>query len=137
MGSVRRHVAPGTGGRPHIHAWPADQYFPWRGPQGGLPVAPAAKGFSLAATLQRHPDNRARHFLQTGVVPAATPDSEWRWDTGGGQPLPDPWILLLWYLHTGTLAHAAQAVKGAFPQPQPPGVALLDSLLAGAAWIRW
>ena len=37
---------------------------------------------------------------------------------------------------TGTLAHASQAVKGSFPLPQPPG-ALLCSLQAGAAWVRW
>ena len=37
----------------------------------------------------------------------------------------------------GTLAHAAQAVEGAFPQPLLPGVALLRSLQAGAAWVRW
>ena len=36
-----------------------------------------------------------------------------------------------------TLAHAAQAVRGAFPQPLLPGVALLRSLQAGAAWVRW
>ena len=120
-----------------LHARPADQDFPWRRPQGGLPVAPAAEGFSLAATLQRHPDKRARDFLQTGTVPAAPPDSEWRWDAGGAQPVPNPLILPLWYSPTGTLAHAAQAVKGAFPQPQLPGVALLRSLQAGAAWIRW
>ena len=36
-----------------------------------------------------------------------------------------------------TLAHAAQAVKGAFPQPLLPGVALLRSLQVGAAWVRW
>ena len=119
-----------------LHAWPADQDFPWRRPQGGIPVEPAAEGFSLAATLQRHPDRRACHFLQTGAVPRAPPDSEWRWDAGGAQPLPDPWILPLWYLPTGNLAHAAQPVKGAFPQPQPPGVALLRSLQAGAALIR-
>ena len=35
------------------------------------------------------------------------------------------------------LAHATQAVKGAFPQPLLPGVALLRSLQAGAAWVRW
>ena len=58
------------------------------------------------------------------------------WDTGGAQPLPDAWILPLWWSPTGTLAHAAQAVKGAFPQPQLPGVALLRSLQAAAAWIR-
>ena len=110
-----------------LHAWP----------QGGLQVAPAAEGFSLAATLQRHPDKRARHFLQTGRVLAAQPDSEWRWDAGGTQPLPDPWILPLSYSATGTLANAVQAVKGAFPQPQLPGLALLRSLQAGAAWIPW
>ena len=37
----------------------------------------------------------------------------------------------------GSLAHATQAVKGAFPQPLLPGVALLRSLQAGAAWVRW
>ena len=120
-----------------LHTWPAGQDFPWRRPQGGLPVAPAAKGFSLAATLQRHPDKRPRHFLQTGTVPAASPDSEWRWDAGGAQPLLGPWVLPLWLLPMGTLAHAAQAVKGAFPQPLLPGVALLRSLRAGAAWVRW
>ena len=144
MLAVMWHLTPGdapTGTAEKIardlHAWPADQDFPWRRPQGSLPVAPAAEGFSLAATLQRHPDKRARHLLQTGTAPAAPPDSEWRWDWGGAQPLPDSWILRLWYLPTGTLAHAAQAVKGDFPPPQPPGVVLLRSLHAGAAWIRW
>ena len=120
-----------------LHTWPADQEYPWRRPRGGLPVAPAAEGLSLAATLQRHPDKYARHFLQTGTVPAAPPDSEWRWDAGVAQPLPGPWTLPLWYLPMGTLAHATQAVKGAFPQPPLPGVALLRSLQAGAAWVRW
>ena len=119
-----------------LHTWPADQDYPWRRPRGGLPVAPAAEGLSLAATLQRHPDKRARHFLQTGTVTAAPPDSEWRWDAGEAQPLPGPSVLPLWYLPMGTLAHATQAVKGAFPQPLFPGVALLRSLQA-AAWVRW
>ena len=61
-----------------LHTWSTDQDFPWRRPGGGLPVAPAAEGLSLAATLQRHPDKRARHFLQTGTVPAAPLDSGWR-----------------------------------------------------------
>ena len=60
-----------------LHAWPADQDFPWRRPQGGLPVAPGAEGLSLAATLQRHPDRRAPHFLHTGTVLVAPPDSGW------------------------------------------------------------
>ena len=38
-----------------LHTWPADQDYPWRRPRGGLPVAPAAQGLSLVATLQRHP----------------------------------------------------------------------------------
>ena len=113
-----------------LHTWPAGQDFPWRRPPGGLPVAPAAEGFSLAAPLQQHPDKGVRHFLQTGTVPAALPDSEWRWDAGGAQPLPGPWALLLWYLLMGTLAHATQAVQGGFlaaapprrgPAPQPAG----------------
>ena len=45
-----------------LYAWPADQDFPWRRPPGGLPVAPAAEGFSLPATLQRRPDKRTRPF---------------------------------------------------------------------------
>ena len=120
-----------------LHTWLADQDYPWRRPRGGLPVPPAAEGLSLAATLQRRPDKKARHFLQTGTVRATPPDSEWRWDAGEAQPLPGPWVLPLWYLPMGTLAHATQAVKGAFPQPLLPGVALLRSLQAGAAWVRW
>ena len=120
-----------------LHTWLADLDYPWRRPWAGRPVAPAAEGLSLAATLRRHPHKKARHFLQTGTVPATPPDSEWRWDAGVGQPLPGPWTLLLWYLPMGTLAHATQAVKGAFPQPLVPGVALLRSLQAGAAWVRW
>ena len=120
-----------------LHTCPADQDYPWRRPRGGLPVAPAAEGLSLAATLQRHPDKQARHFLQTDTVPATPPDSEWRWDAGVAQPLPGPWTLPLWYLPMGTLAHATQAVKGAFPQPLLPGMALLRRLQAGAAWVRW
>ena len=120
-----------------LHTWPADQDYPWRRPQGGLSVAPAAEGLSLAATLQRHPDKKARHFLQTGTVPATPPDSKWRWDAGVAQPLPGHWTLPLWYLPMGTLAHATKAVKGAFPQPLLPGVALLRGLQAGAAWVRW
>ena len=103
-----------------LHTWPADQDYPWRRPRGGLPVAPAAEGLSLAATLQRHPDKKAHHFLQTGTVSATLPDSEWRWEAGVAQPLPGPWALPLWYLPMGTLAHATQAVKGAFPQPLLP-----------------
>ena len=103
-----------------LHAWPANQDFPWRRPQGGLPVAPAAEGFSLAATLQRQPDRRACHFLQTGTAPAAPPDSGWQWDAREAQPLPDLWILPLWYLPTDALAHTTQAVKGTFPPPPIP-----------------
>ena len=120
-----------------LHTRPAGQDYPWRRPRGGLPVAPAAEGLSLAMTLQRHPDKRARHFLQMGTVSAAPPDSEWRWDAGEAQPLPGPWVLQLWCLPMGTLAHATQAVKGAFPRPLLRGVALLRSLQAGAAWVQW
>ena len=55
----------------------------------------------------------------------------------GGATATGPLVLPLWYLPMGNLAHAAQAVKGAFPQPLLPGVALLRSLQAGAAWVRW
>ena len=120
-----------------LHTWPAGQDYPWRRPRGGLPVATAAEGLSLAATLQRHPDKRATHFLPTGTIPAAPPDSEWRWDAGEAQLLPAPWVLPLWYLPMGTLAHATQAVKGVFLQLLLPGVASLRSLQAGAAWVRW
>ena len=146
MGGVRRYVAPGTGGRPdrqrggnrpgppRLAHRPG---FPLAQAPGRLPSGARAEGFSLAATLQRHPDKRARHFLQTGTAPAAPPESGWRWDAGGAQLLPDPWVLSLWYLPMGTLAHAAQAVKGAFPQPLLPGLALVRSLQARAAWVRW
>ena len=78
-----------------LHTWPAGQDYPWRRLRGGLPVAPSADGLSLAATLQRHPDKMASHFLQTGTGPAAPRDSEWRWDAGEAQLLPDPWVLPL------------------------------------------
>ena len=114
-----------------LHTWPAGQDYPWRRPRVSPPVALAAEGLRLAASLQRHPDKRARHFLQTGTVPAAPPDSEWRWDAGEAQPLPGPWVLPLWYLPMNTLAHATQAVKGAFLQPLLPGVALLAACRRG------
>ena len=66
----------------------------------------------------------------------APPGSGWKRDTEEAQPLPDPWVLPLWYLPTGTLARATQAVKGTFPPPQSPD-ALLRSLQAGATWVRW
>ena len=98
VGGARRHVAPGSAEEiaRDLHTWPADQDYPWRRPWRGLPVAPAAEGLSLVATLQRHLDKRARHFLQTGTSPAAPPDSEWRWDAGEAQLLPSPWVLPLW-----------------------------------------
>ena len=76
------------------------------------------------------PDTRPSHN-------GGRPDSGWRWDAGEPQPLPDPWILPIWYLPADALVHATQAVKGAFPPPQPPGVALLRSLQAGVAWVPW
>ena len=105
-----------------LHTWSADQDFPWRRPRGGLPVAPAGEGFSLAATLQRHPDKAAPPFGQTGTVLAGPPDSGWRWDAEEAQPLPDPWIPPLWSLP---------------PPPRRPGTTLLRSLQAGAAWVLW
>ena len=82
--AIMWHLAPeGTPTvAPHFHVWPADQDFPWRRPQGGHPVAPAAEGLSLAATLKQHPYKKAHHFLQTGTVPAAPRDSGWRCDAG-------------------------------------------------------
>ena len=99
-------------------------------------MAPGVEGLSLAATLQRHPNKMACAFLQTGTVPATPPGSGWKWDAEEAQPLPDPWIHPFWYLPAGALAHATGAVKKAFPPPQSPG-ALLRSLQAGAALIRW
>ena len=99
-------------------------------------MGPAVEGFSLLATLQRHPDKRARPFLQTGTVLIAPPGSGWKWDAEEAQPVPDPWIPPLWYLPTDALADATQAVKGAFPPPQSPDAALLCSLQVGGAWVR-
>ena len=55
----------------------------------------------------------------------------------GGATATGCWVLSLLYLPMGTLVHAAQAVKGAFPQPILPGVALLHSLQARAARVWW
>ena len=92
-------------------------------------MAPAVEGLSLVSTLQRHPEEMARPFLQIGMVPAVPPGSGWKSDAEEPQPLPDPWVPPLWYLPTGTLADTTQAVKGTFPPPQPPN-ALLCSLQA-------
>ena len=119
-----------------LHTWQVDQYFPWRRPQGGLPVAAAVEGLRLPATLERHCKKMTRPFLQTGTVPAAPPGSGWKCNAEEAQQLPDPWVPPLWYSTTGTLAHATQAVKGAFPPPQLPE-ALLRTLQARAARIRW
>ena len=91
------------------------------------------EGFSLAPTLQRHADKRARPFLQTGTVPAAPPDSGWKWDAEEAQPLPDPCIPPFWYFPADALVHATQAVKGAFLPPPPPSAPLLRSLLGSVA----
>ena len=120
-----------------LNAWPTDQEFSWRRTKGGLPVAPTAKGFSLAATHEQHPDKRACPFLQTGTVPAAPPDSGRRCHAEDAQPLPDPWIPRLWYLPMGALALATQSVKGVFPPSDSPDAALLRSRQAGAAWLQW
>ena len=75
-----------------LHILLVRQAFPWRRPKGGLPVAPAVQGLSLAATLQQLPDKMARPFLQTGRVLAAPPGSGWKWEAEEAQPLPDPWV---------------------------------------------
>ena len=119
-----------------LHTWPVDQDFLWRRPKGGLPVAPAVEGLSLAAIFQRQPDRLGCPFLQTGTVPVAPPASGWKWDAEEAQPLLDCWVPALWYLPTGTLVHATQPIKGTFSPPQPPN-ALLRSLQAGTVWVRW
>ena len=55
----------------------------------------------------------------------------------GGELYSGTWILTLWCLPTDAMARATEDVKGAFPTPQPPGVALPRSLQARAAWVRW
>ena len=144
--AVRWHLAPEgvpTGKAEEIardlHAWPADQDFPWRRPQGSLPVAPATEGLRLAATLQRHPDKRACHFLQTGTVLAAPPDSEWPCDAGGAQPagpLDPPAVALAhWYpgpccpSRQGGLSTATTPRRG--PALQPAGGGGLDIVARG------
>ena len=57
-----------------LHTWPAGGNYPWRRPRGALQVAPAAEGLSLAATLQRHPDKRARPPSRWAVGGGGAPD---------------------------------------------------------------
>ena len=119
-----------TPGRPTTTSPGADpKVASWWRPRGRISAS--------RQPTQQHPDKGTRPFLQTGTVPGAPSDSGWRWDAGEAQSLPDPWILPLWYLPTNALANATQAVKGTFPPPEPPGAALLRSLQAGAAWVRW
>ena len=92
------------------------------------------EGLSLGATLQQHPDKMARPLLQTAVLLAAR--VEWNWDTKEAPPPPDSRVPLLWYLPTGTQAHAMQAAKGAFSPPNAPNT-VLRSLQVGAGWVWW
>ena len=82
----------------------------------------------------------ARAALSYGVGQGWILDEIARRDAGGAQPLPDPLVLPLWYWPMGTLAHAAQAVKGAFysaapprrgPAPQPAGGSGLGTVEGG------
>ena len=147
VGGAGRHVAPCTGGRPHRNRG---------GNCLGPPDLAGQPGFSLAqapgAASQWHSRQRGSASRQPSIgtptrghatsrrraryrPPRQTPSGDGT--QGGAQPLLGPWVLPIWYLPMGTLAHAAQAVKGSFPQPLLPGVALLCSLQAGAAWLRW
>ena len=138
------HLAPeGTpGGSPEEIARDLHPGRPTRTSPGADPKAvsqwrPRQRGSALRRPSTDTPTRGARPFLQTGMVPAAPLDSGWKWDAEEAQPLPDPWVPPLWYPPMDALAHATVAVKGAFPPPKPPGAALLRSLQAGAAWVRW
>ena len=91
-------------------------------PCGNPPTAPRQEGTPLPAD-GHGPGRPARLRVAIG--------------RRGGATAAGPLSPSLWYLPMGTLAHATQAVKGAFPQTLLPGVALLRSLQAGAAWVRW
>ena len=120
-----------------LHTWPAGQDYPWRRPWGGLPVAPAAEGLSLAATSSGTPTRG--HATSCRRARSRLPRQTLSGDGTQGRRnrCRAPCVLPLWYLPMGTLANATQAVKGAFPQPLLPGKALLRSLQAGAAVVRW
>ena len=146
VGVARRHVAPGTGGRPHRDRGGNRPGPPHLAGRPGLPLAQApgrppsgtrGRGAQPRGNPPTAPRQEGTPLPADGHGPGGPARLEWRWDAGEAQPLPGPWVLRLWYLPMGTLAHATQAVKGAFPQPLLPGVALLRSLQAGAAWVRW
>ena len=78
----------------------------WRlGPRGSASRQPSSSTLTRGrATSYRQAPSRPPHRTPHGGG-----------TRGGAELLPDPLILPLWYLPTGTLAHAAQAVKGAIP----------------------
>ena len=120
-----------------LHTWPASQDFPGAGARAASQWHPRQRG---SASRQPSSGTPTRgHATSCRRAPSRpphqTPSGEGTQE--GARPLPGPWVLALWYLPMVTLAHAAQAVKGAFPQPLLPGVALLRSLQAGAGWVRW
>ena len=114
-------------------------------PAEGIIVEPSGMVLVLAAdmvggVLHASRVRRAcpQWTIQVYTPPRARPFSTWAVLAVMWHLAPeDAPTLPLWYLPMGTLAHATQAVKGAFPQPLLPGVALLRSLQAGAAWVRW
>ena len=75
-------------------------------------------------------------FLQTGTVLDAPLGSGPKWDEEEAQPLLDHYVPPFWYLPTGSLAQATNAVKGTFPPPELPD-ALLCSPQVREAWVRW
>ena len=91
-------------------------------PRGNHPAAPRQESTPLPPDAHG-PGRPARLRVAMGRRGGAT----------AAGPLGPPVVVFA----PGHPGPCAQAVKGAFPQPLLPGVALLRSLQAGAAWVRW
>ena len=146
VGGARRHVAPGTRGRPHRDRGGHRPGPPHLAGRPGLPLAQApgrppggtrGRGAQPRGNPPTAPRQAGTPLAADGHGPGHPARLRVAMGRGGGATAAWLWTLPLWYLPMGSLAHATQAVKGAFPQPLLPGVALLCSLQAGAAWVRW
>ena len=111
-------------------------------PAEGIMVEPSGMVLVLAADKVRgvlHA-SRVRRARPQWTIQVYSPPRAWPFSTSAV-------LAVMWHLAPedappGTAEEIArdlhtQAVKGAFPQPLLPGVALLRSLQAGAAWVRW
>ena len=126
--AIMWHLAPGgtpTGTAEEmardLHTWPVDQDFPWRRPQGYLPVAPRKNGAPLP-TDRHGPGRSAGLRVEVGHIAGTT----------AAGPLDPPTLVLAHGCpgpcHPGPQGGFPTAPVIRRPAPQPAGGSGLDSV---------